>query len=331
MKKLIPEAVVQRAKTRSNLPTRLSSRHLLGLEGMPVGELELVFDTAETMLGVLDRPIKKVPPLRGLTVVNLFYEPSTRTRFSFELAEKRLSADTVSFSASGSSVSKGESLVDTVRNIEAMKTDMVVIRHASSGAPHKLAREVDSPVINAGDGQHEHPTQGLLDILTLRRTFGRTDGLVVAIVGDILHSRVARSDIWGLRTLGAEVRLCGPSTLMPVEIEKMGVRVFHDLDLALEGAHAVNVLRLQRERQQAGLLPSLREYSRLWGITRERLERMHPDYVVMHPGPINRGVEIAPDVADGPRSVILPQVTHGVAVRMAVLYLLAGGGEHVPA
>jgi len=331
LKKLIPEAQVSRPRSKSPLPTRLSSRHLLGLEGVSRGELELIFDTAETMLGVLDRPIKKVPPLRGMTVVNLFYEASTRTRFSFELAEKRLSADTVNFSASGSSVSKGESLVDTVKNIEAMKIDMVVIRHGSAGAPHKLAGEIDSPVINAGDGQHEHPTQGLLDILTLRRTFGRVEGLVVAIVGDILHSRVARSNIWGLATMGAEIRVCGPSTLMPVEIEKMGVKVFYDLDSALEGAHVVNVLRLQRERQQAGLLPSLREYSRLWGITPERLERMHPDHVVMHPGPINRGVEIVPEVADGPRSVILPQVTHGVAVRMAVLYLLAGGAERVAA
>jgi aspartate carbamoyltransferase catalytic subunit len=331
MKKLIPEAKVSRPKPRPVLPSRLSSRHLLGLEGVSKGELELIFDTAETMLEVLDRPIKKVPPLRGMTVVNLFYEASTRTRFSFELAEKRLSADTVNFSASGSSVSKGESLVDTVKNIEAMKIDMVVIRHGSSGAPHKLAREIDSPVINAGDGQHEHPTQGLLDILTIRRSLGRVEGLTVTIVGDILHSRVARSNIWGLATMGADVRVCGPSTLMPVEVEKLGVKVYHDLDSALEGAHVVNVLRLQRERQQAGLLPSLREYSRLWGITPERLTRMHPEYIVMHPGPINRGVEIIPEVADGPRSVILPQVTHGVAVRMAVLYLLAGGSERVAA
>jgi len=329
MQDLIKGAKVSRSKPRKQAVTKLSSRHLLGLEGVTSGELNLIFDTADTMLEVLDRPIKKVPPLRGTTVVNLFYESSTRTRFSFELAEKRLSADTVNFSASGSSVSKGESLIDTMRNIEAMKTDMVVIRHGSSGAPHKLARECDSAVINAGDGQHEHPTQGLLDILTIRRKFGKVKGLTVTIVGDIMHSRVARSNIWGLRTLGAEVRLCGPSTLMPVEIEKMGVQVFHHLDPALEGAHVVNVLRIQKERQQGGLLPSLREYTRLWGITHERLTRMHPDYVVMHPGPINRGVEIVPQVADGPRSVILPQVTNGVAVRMAVLYLLAGGVERV--
>jgi aspartate carbamoyltransferase catalytic subunit len=314
-------------RTAQKPVTRLASRHLLGLEGVTRPELDLVFDTAETMLEVLDRPIKKVPPLRGLTVVNLFYESSTRTRFSFELAEKRLSADTVNFSASGSSVSKGESLVDTVKNIEAMKIDMVVLRHGSTGAPHKLAAEIDSVVINAGDGQHEHPTQGLLDILTLRRKYGKIKGLVVTIVGDIMHSRVARSNIWGLRTMGAEVRLCGPSTLMPVEIEQMGVQVFHRLDAALEGADVVNVLRIQRERQDGGLLPSLREYTQQWGITPERLGQMKPDYTVMHPGPINRGVEIVPAVADGDHSVILPQVTHGVAVRMAVLYLLAGGSE----
>jgi aspartate carbamoyltransferase catalytic subunit len=329
VQKLLSGAKVTRARTTK--PTRLRSRHLLGLEGVSRPELELIFDTAETMLEVLDRPIKRVPPLRGMTVVNLFYEASTRTRFSFELAEKRLSADTVNFSASGSSVAKGESLVDTVKNIEAMRTDMVVIRHGSSGAPHKLAREIDSAVINAGDGQHEHPTQGLLDILTLKLHFGRVKGLVVTIVGDIMHSRVARSNIWGLRTMGAEVRICGPATLLPVEVEKMGVRVFTDLDLALEGADVVNVLRIQKERQDGGLLPSLREYSRFWGITPERLERMKPGYVVMHPGPINRGVEIVPVVADGPHSVILQQVTHGVAVRMAVLYLLAGGTDRVTA
>lgn len=327
MKQLLPGAKVTRAKETK--VTRLKSRHLLGLEGVTRPELELIFDTAETMLEVLDRPIKKVPPLRGMTVVNLFYEASTRTRFSFELAEKRLSADTVNFSASGSSVSKGESLVDTVKNIEAMRTDMVVIRHGSTGAPHKLAQEVNSVVINAGDGQHEHPTQGLLDILTLRRKYGKVAGLVVTIVGDIMHSRVARSNIWGLRTMGAKVRICGPSTLMPVEVEGMGAEVFFNLDAALEGADVVNVLRIQKERQEGGLLPSLREYSRQWGITPERLGRMKPDYTVMHPGPINRGVEIVPSVADGPHSVILPQVTHGVAVRMAVLYLLAGGSESV--
>lgn len=308
---------------------RLKSRHLLGLEGMSREELNLIFDTADTMLEVMDRPVKKVPPLRGMTVVNLFYEASTRTRFSFELAEKRLSADTLNFSASGSSVSKGESLVDTMKNIEAMKTDMVVLRHGSPGAPHKLAQEIDSAVINAGDGQHEHPTQGLLDILTLRRHYGRVDDLVVTIIGDIKHSRVARSNIWGLKTMGANVRLCGPSTLMPVEIEKLGVTVYNDIDEALDGADVVNVLRIQKERQASGLLPSMREYTRRWGVTIERLSRMKPDYLVMHPGPINRGIELHPVVADGEHSVILPQVTNGVAVRMAVLYLLAGGTERV--
>jgi aspartate carbamoyltransferase catalytic subunit len=327
VQKLLSEARVTRSRRKR--VTRLKSRHLLGLEGVSRPELELIFDTAENMLAVLERPIKKVPPLRGMTVANLFYEASTRTRFSFELAEKRLSADTVNFSASGSSVAKGESLVDTVKNIEAMKIDMVVLRHGSAGAPHKLAREIDSVVINAGDGQHEHPTQGLLDILTLKRRVGKVAGLVVTIVGDIMHSRVARSNLWGLRTMGAEVRVCGPSTLMPVEIEKLGVNVYHDLDSALEGADVVNVLRIQKERQDGGLLPSLREYSRLWGITPERLRRMNADPVVMHPGPMNRGVEIVPAVADGPSSVILQQVTHGVAVRMAVLYLLAGGSERV--
>jgi len=326
MRKLLKNARVTRPRT-SRKVTRLKSRHLLGLEGMSREELHLVFDTTETMLGVMDRPIKKVPPLRGMTVVNLFYEASTRTRFSFELAEKRLSADTVNFSASGSSVSKGESLIDTVKNIEAMKTDMVVIRHGSAGAPHKLARTIESVVINAGDGQHEHPTQGLLDVFTLRRHYDKVEGLTVTIVGDILHSRVARSNIWGLRTMGAHVRVCGPSTLMPVEIERMGVEVYHDLDRALEGADVVNVLRIQLERQQSGLVPSLREYTRRWGVTPDRLERMNKGFVVMHPGPINRGVELVPSVADGPHSLILPQVTHGVAVRMAVLYLLAGGSE----
>lgn len=317
------------AKPRKGEIKRLKSRHLLGLEGMSREELNLIFDTADTMLEVMDRPVKKVPPLRGMTVVNLFYEASTRTRFSFELAEKRLSADTLNFSASGSSVSKGESLVDTVKNIEAMKTDMVVLRHGSPGAPHKLAQEVDSAIINAGDGQHEHPTQGLLDILTLRRHYGEVADLVVTIVGDIKHSRVARSNIWGLKTMGATVRLCGPSTLMPVEIEKLGVSVFNDIDAALDGADVVNVLRIQKERQAGGLLPSMREYTRRWGVTTERLGRMKPGYLVMHPGPINRGIELHPEVADGEHSVILPQVTNGVAVRMAVLYLLAGGSERV--
>jgi aspartate carbamoyltransferase catalytic subunit len=303
----------------------LSSRHLLGLEGMPASDINLFLDTAISFKEILGRSIPKVPTLRGITVVNLFYEASTRTRISFELAEKRLSADTVNFSSSGSSVSKGESLKDTVLNIEAMKIDMIVIRHGASGAPQYLTTCCKSVVINAGDGQHEHPTQGLLDIFTMREKYGKIKGLKVVIVGDIKHSRVARSNIWGLLTLGAKVSVCGPQTLLPLDVEKFGVKVYDDIDEALDGADVVNVLRLQRERQQSGLLPSLREYSRYFGITKERLGRLNDNFTIMHPGPMNRGVEISSEVAEGPYSVILPQVTNGVAVRMAVLYLLSGG------
>jgi len=303
----------------------LRSRHLLGLEGMPAADLNLYLDTAISFKEVLARKIPKVPTLRGVTVVNLFYEPSTRTRISFELSEKRLSADTVNFSASGSSVSKGESLKDTIQNIEAMKIDMVVIRHQASGAPHYLTTCCQSIVINAGDGSHEHPTQGLLDIFTMREKYGKIKGLKVVIVGDVKHSRVARSNIWGLLTLGAQVRVCGPQTLLPLEIEKFGVKVYDILDEALDGADVVNVLRLQKERQQGGLLPSLREYNRYYGITKDRLHNLNENFTIMHPGPMNRGVEISSEVAEGPYSVILPQVTNGVAVRMAVLYLLSGG------
>jgi aspartate carbamoyltransferase catalytic subunit len=292
---------------------------------MPAEDINLFLDTAVSFKEVLSRKIPKVPTLRGLTIVNLFYEASTRTRISFELAEKRLSADTVNFSASGSSVVKGESLKDTMQNIEAMKIDMVVIRHQAAGSPYYLTTCCQSVVINAGDGAHEHPTQGLLDIYTMREKYGKIDGLKVVIVGDIKHSRVARSNIWGLLKLGARVSVCGPPTLLPVEMEKFGVKVFDDLDEALAGADVVNVLRLQRERQQAGLLPSLREYSRYWGITRERLNKLNDNFTIMHPGPMNRGIEISSEVAEGPYSVILPQVTNGVAVRMAVLYLLSGG------
>jgi aspartate carbamoyltransferase catalytic subunit len=303
----------------------LRSRHLLGLEGMPADDLNLYLDTAISFKEVLARKIPKVPTLRGVTVVNLFYEPSTRTRISFELAEKRLSADTINFSASGSSVSKGESLKDTVQNIEAMKIDMVVIRHQASGAPHYLTTCCQSVVINAGDGAHEHPTQGLLDIFTIREKIGKIRGLKVVIVGDIKHSRVVRSNIWGLLTLGAKVRVCAPQTLLPVDVDKFGVEVYDNLDRALEGADVVNVMRLQKERQQGGLLPSLREYNRYFGITKERLKMLNKNFIIMHPGPMNRGVEISSEVAEGPYSVILPQVTNGVAVRMAVLYLLSGG------
>ncbi|MCI0330105.1 MAG: aspartate carbamoyltransferase catalytic subunit [candidate division Zixibacteria bacterium] len=294
-------------------------------------EIEFVLDTAVTFKEVLERPIKKVPTLRGLTIVNLFYEPSTRTRISFELAQKRLSADTVNFSSSGSSVKKGETLRDTVRNLEAMKIDMVVVRHASSGVPYFLTRCLESSIINAGDGAHEHPTQGLLDIYTIREKYGKVEGLRVVIVGDVKHSRVARSNIWGLKAMGASVSVCAPSTLLPAEIEKMGVEVFTDLNKALWGADVVNVLRLQLERQERGFLPTLREYSRLFGITRERLTLLNKNYTIMHPGPINRGVEITPEVADSPESVILAQVTNGVAVRMAVLYLLSGQQEEAVA
>jgi len=306
-------------------------KHLLGLEGLTREEIEFVLDTAVTFKEVLERPIKKVPTLRGLTIVNLFYEASTRTRISFELAQKRLSADTVNFTPSSSSVKKGETLRDTVRNLEAMKIDMVVVRHASSGVPYFLTQCLESSIINAGDGAHEHPTQGLLDLYTIREKYGKVEGLRVVIVGDIKHSRVARSNIWGLKAMGASVAVCGPSTLLPVEMEKMGVEVYTDLNKALWGADVVNVLRLQLERMERGFLPTLREYSRLFGITKERLALLNKNYTIMHPGPINRGVEITPEVADSPESVILAQVTNGVAVRMAVLYLLSGQQEEAVA
>jgi len=305
----------------------LSSRHLLQLEGVPKQDLELILDTAESFREILDRPIKKVPPLRGKTVLNLFYEPSTRTRISFELAEKRLSADTISFSAATSSVKKGETLKDTVRNIEAMRIDMGVVRHSSSGVPYYLTQCLDANIINAGDGAHAHPTQALLDIFTLRRKYKHIKGLRVLLVGDIKHSRVARSNIWGLKTLGASVAICGPTTLLPYEIERFGVDVYTDLDEAMEGADVVNILRIQLERQQAGLFPSQREYTNLFGITAERLKRLNKNFTIMHPGPMNRGVEITNEVADGPSSVILEQVTNGQAVRMAVLYLLGGADK----
>jgi aspartate carbamoyltransferase catalytic subunit len=311
-----------------------SRKHLLGLEDLRHEELIEILDSARGFRTVLDRPIKRVPALQGVTACNAFYEPSTRTRLSFELAEKRLSADSINFATAGSSVTKGETLIDTVHNIEAMRVDIVVMRHGSSGAPDFLSRNVDAHVINAGDGFHEHPTQGLLDLYTIRETMGRLAGLNVTIVGDIMHSRVARSDIWGLRAVGAHVTVVGPTTLMPAEVEKTGVRVCTGLEEALEGANVVYVLRLQLERMQSGFLPSLREYARVWGVSRERLAGCAPGVRVMHPGPMNRGVEISSNVADGPESVILDQVTNGVAVRMAVLYLVRGGkalGAPVPA
>lgn len=305
---------------------RLQIRHLLGLEGVCRSDIERILTTAESFKEVLDRPIKKVPPLRGQTIVNLFYEPSTRTRISFELAEKRLSADVVNFTASASSVQKGESLRDTVKNILAMKTDVIVIRHPSPGAPHFLTRATDAIILNAGDGAHEHPTQGLLDIYTLWERWKKLDGKRVLILGDILHSRVARSNIWGLLTMGAKVAICGPATLVPQSFRDLGIDVYTDIDRALEGGvDAINVLRIQRERQGSAFLPSLREYSRLFGIDAQRAAYLREGGMIMHPGPMNRGVEITSDVADGERSVILDQVTNGLAVRMAVLYLLCGG------
>jgi aspartate carbamoyltransferase catalytic subunit len=299
-------------------------KDLLGLEQLTAEQINLVLDTAVPLKEISERTIKKVPTLRGATIVNLFFEASTRTRISFEFAEKRMSADTVNVASAGSSVSKGETLVDTARNLEAMRIDMVVIRHPASGAAHFLAERIESNVINAGDGTHEHPTQALLDLLTLRDHFGSIAGKRVCLCGDVLHSRVARSNIWGLAKLGAEVAVCGPRSLLPNAIGEMGVKVFDRIEAAIEWADALNVLRLQLERMQAGYIPSLREYNRVFGVTRERLDRAPRDVLILHPGPMNRGVEIDSDVADGPHSVILDQVTNGVAIRMAVLYLLSG-------
>jgi aspartate carbamoyltransferase catalytic subunit len=302
----------------------LKSRHLLGVAGLEAGEITLILDTAVAMKEIGGRAIKKVPTLRGRTVVNLFFEPSTRTRTSFEIAEKRLSADTLSIATATSSVTKGESLLDTVRNLEAMAPDMIVMRHASSGAPHLLARTCRSAIINAGDGTHEHPTQALLDAFTIREHKGRLAGLKIAIVGDLLHSRVLRSNVLLLNTMGAEVWACGPATLMPAGLERFGVRATTSVDEAVDGADVVMMLRIQHERMHGHFIPSVREYFTLFGLTPERMRLAAPDAIVMHPGPMNRGVEIDSEVADGPYSVILAQVANGVAVRMAVLYLLSG-------
>ena len=300
-------------------------KDLVGIEHLGARRITSILDTAEPFKEISERRIKKVPTLRGITIVNLFFEASTRTRISFEFAEKRLAADTVNIGASRSSVAKGETLVDTARNLEAMKIDMVVMRHWASGAARFLAERIPSSVINAGDGAHEHPTQALLDMLTLRDHLGAIAGRRVCIVGDVRHSRVARSNIFGLLTLGAEVGVCGPPTLIPPHMTELGVRIFHRIEEAIEWAHALNVLRLQLERMEAGFVPSLREYNRIWGVSRARLAAAPDPLLILHPGPMNRGVEIDSDVADGPHSVILQQVTNGVAVRMAVLYLLAGG------
>jgi aspartate carbamoyltransferase catalytic subunit len=323
----IDRAGVSRSRSGT---TRLKSKHLLGIAGLGADEITLILDTAEAMKEVGARPIKKVPTLRGRTVVNLFFEPSTRTRTSFEIAEKRLSADTLSIATATSSVSKGETLIDTVRNLEAMSPDMIVMRHSSSGAPHLLTRIGRAAVINAGDGMHEHPTQALLDAFTMRERKGRLAGLKVAIVGDLLHSRVLRSNVHLLKTMGAELWLCGPTTLIPAGVDRFGARTTASIDEAVEGADVVMMLRIQQERMHGHYIPSLREYFALFGLTPERLRRAKDDVIVMHPGPMNRGVEIDSEVADGPYSVILEQVSNGVAVRMAVLYLLAGRDTEEP-
>ncbi|MCX7766046.1 MAG: aspartate carbamoyltransferase catalytic subunit [Candidatus Sumerlaeia bacterium] len=302
---------------------RFKQKHLLDLESLSREEIELVLDNAVGFKEIFTRTVKKVPTLRGKTVVNLFFENSTRTRTSFEIAAKRLSADVVNFSVSTSSVQKGESLLDTARTIEAMGADVIVMRHSCPGAPHLLSRRINAAVINAGDGTHEHPTQGLLDMFTIKEKKGGFSGLKVAIVGDVLHSRVARSDMWALLKLGAELRFVGPPTLIPRHFADFGVKIFYDLEAGIKDVDVINLLRIQLERQQRNLFPSIREYKLLYGVTAERLKVAKPDVLIMHPGPINRGVEISQEVADGPHSVINEQVTNGVAVRMAVLYLLS--------
>lgn len=307
---------------------KFDHKDLLGMEPLSVEDIELVLDTAESLKEISVRDIKKVPTLRGKGVVNFFYEPSTRTRTSFEMAAKRLSADTVSLSATGSSIVKGETLIDTARNLQAMNPDLIVIRHPSSGAPHLLSKQVKAGIINAGDGINEHPTQALLDLLTIREKKGKIRGLKVAIIGDISHSRVARSNIIGLTKLGAEVTVSGPPTMIPVDMEgAFGVRVVHDPFQAVEGKDVIMVLRIQLERQSKVLFPSLREYASFFGLNREMMKLARKDVIVMHPGPINRGVEITSEIADSPSSVILDQVANGVAVRMALLYLLIGGSR----
>lgn len=314
-------SIVQRFKNeRRNMS--LTSRHLLGLQGVPKEDIQLILDTATTFREVLERPIKKVPTLQGKTIVNLFYENSTRTRISFELAQKRLSADTINFSTSTSSAKKGETFKDTVRNIEAMKVDMIVVRHESAGVPQYLTRISKANILNAGDGLHEHPTQGLLDMYSIREKTGSLEGLKVCIVGDVGHSRVALSNIFGLNSMGAKVSVCGPLTMIPVGIEKLGVKIYTDINKAIAENDVLNVLRIQLERKAGQVIPSTREYHNYYGITAERIEKNNKNILILHPGPINRGVEITSEVADGPYQVILDQVTNGVAVRMAVLYLL---------
>lgn len=300
-------------------------KDLLGIKQLEPEEINLILETSETFKEISTRPIKKVPTLRGRTVVHLFYEPSTRTRTSFEIAAKRLSADTFNISASTSSIVKGETLLDTARNLEAMNPDVIVLRHSAAGAPHLLARHVQASVINAGDGMHEHPTQALLDLLTIKDKKGTISGQTVAIIGDIAHSRVARSNIWALTKMGARVLVAGPTTMIPHDLDKLGVEVFYRPEDVIPKADVIMMLRIQLERQGQMLLPSLREYARVFGLNEEKLSQAKPEVLIMHPGPINRGVEISPAVADGPYSVILDQVNNGVAVRMALLYLLIGG------
>mgnify|MGYP001151410963 FL=1 len=300
-------------------------KDLLGIKQLEPEEINLILETAETFKEISTRPIKKVPTLRGRTVVHLFYEPSTRTRTSFEIAAKRLSADTFNISASTSSIVKGETLLDTAKNLEAMNPDVIVLRHSAAGAPHLLAKHVQASVINAGDGMHEHPTQALLDLLTIKDKKKTISGQTVAIIGDIAHSRVARSNVWALTKMGARVLVAGPTTMMPHDLDKLGVEVFYRPEDVIPEADVIMMLRIQLERQGQMLLPSLREYARVFGLNEEKLSQAKPDVLIMHPGPINRGVEISPSVADGPYSVILDQVNNGVAVRMALLYLLIGG------
>lgn len=306
---------------------KLSGKDLLGIKEMSTDEINLIIDTAESFKEVLERDIKKVPTLRGKTIVNLFYEPSTRTRTSFELAGKRLSADVVNITPSISSIVKGESLIDTAKNIESMNSDFIILRHSAAGAPYLISKVLRSSIINAGDGSHEHPTQALLDILTIKEKKGRIRDIDVAIIGDIAHSRVARSNIYGLTKLGAKVRVSGPPTMIPWGIEKLGVKVFYKIEDALKDVDVIMMLRIQLERQEKGLFPTIREYAKLYCLTPERVKLAKTDVIIMHPGPINRGVEISPEVSDSPYSVILEQVTNGLAVRMAVLYLLSGEVE----
>ncbi len=307
--------------------SKLSDKHLLGIKNLTRADIDLIFQTADNFKDVINRPIKKVPSLRDITIANIFFENSTRTRLSFELAEKRLSADVVNFSSSSSSVKKGETLLDTVNNILAMKVDMVVMRHGSPGAPHFLAKHIDANIVNAGDGTHEHPTQALLDTYSIRERLGTVEGKKVAIIGDILHSRVAMSNIFALQKMGAEVMVCGPNTLLPKHIDELGLQVELDVRKALEWCDVANVLRIQLERQQIKYFPSLREYALYYGINKQLLDSLSKQITIMHPGPINRGVELSSDVADSEHAIILDQVENGVAVRMAVLYLLAGIGD----